>query len=395
MFEQSTKNAPIPPVGLWLNRILQPAAAAHCLLEASGTLLLSLALVAPCGIAQTLHSFTGVPDGQYPFAGLAIDKNGALYGTTQQGGSGDGTVFQVKPPSSPGGAWTESVIYAFPKLSLPLASPTVGPNGELYGTTYYGGTHYVGSVFALTPPSSPDGTWTETTLYSFSPAYGDPQNPEAGVVIGKNGVLYGTVQFAGLSPNCPYSYQSKYGCGGVFSLTPPGSPGEAWTEQTLYTFTGGNDGAVPLTDLVIGNNGELYGTTYFGGPSSNCSDTGCGTVFRLDPPGSPGGAWTETVLYSFTGTSDGGFPNAVVYRDGVLYGTVTFGGDPQNCGGIGCGGVFQLSPPAAVGESWTEAVIYSFTGVPDGLYPAAGLVIGKDGKLYGTTRDGGDSEELP
>jgi hypothetical protein len=333
-----------------------------------------------------------------------------LYGTTEAGGSaptckqlqGCGTVFELKPSASPGGAWTESV-YPLPGgkfgyIEYPTASPTVGPNGELYATTYYGGIG-VGSVIELMPPASAAGTWTETVLYSFSPPYGDPQNPQAGVVIGKNGVLYGTVPYAGLSPSCPYSYESLYGCGGVFSLTPPASPGGAWTEQTLYTFQGGDDGGVPLAGLAMGKNGELYGTTYYGGPSSTCSPalfvSGCGTVFELDPPASPGGSWTKTVLYSFAGAGDGGYPNAVVYQGGILYGTVTFGGDLRTCGGVGCGGVFRLNPPASSGGSWTESLLYGFTGVPDGSYPAAGLVIANDGTLYGTTRDGGHSKSCP
>ena len=401
-------------------RLLQPTARVKSLLKGSGMLIVALTLSTLYGDAQTVHGFTGGTDGANPVGGLATGKNGVLYGTTQYGGghpgcsfsptSGCGTVFQLVPPTSPGAPWTESVIYVFPTLDgglgLPLASPTVGPNGELYGTTLYGGKDFVGDVFVLTPPSSPGGTWTETTLYSFSYPLGDPQNPTAGVVIGKNGVLYGTVQFAGTSPNCPYGSVS-YGCGAVYSLTPPASPGGAWTYQTLYTFQGGNDGAAPQAGLAIGKNGELYGTTSVGGLGSVCTrdnipppgyqpqSNGCGTVFELDPPASAGGVWTETVIYRFQGERDGGFPNAVVYHDGVLDGTVTFGGDQKNCGGVGCGGVFRLSPPVAPTDSWTEKVIYSFTSVPDGLFPGAGIVVGKDGTLYGTTRDGGDKDACP
>jgi hypothetical protein len=85
----------------------------------------------------------------------------------------------------------------------------------------------------------------------------------------------------------------------------------------------------------------------------------------------------------------------VAYRDGILYGTVTFGGDPKYCGGIGCGGVFELSPPAFPGGSWRGTMIHSFSGVPDGLYPAAGVAIGQDGRLYGTTYDGGTGRVAP
>ena len=383
-------------------RLLQPAADVRGLLKkASGTLIVALALSTPYGTAQTLHTFTDGTDGGYPFGGLAAGKNGVLYGTTEE------TVFQLTPPRSMGGAWTESTIYSF-NFGFALASPSVGPHGELYGTTYFGGTEGVGTVYKLTPPASAGGTWTETTLYSFSIAVGDPQNPMGGVVIGKNGVLYGTVQFAGTSPACPF-YPVSYGCGAVYSLTPPTVPGGNWTEETLYTFQGGIDGAVLYAGVSMGNEGELYGAAYMGGPGSQCAGTfynptpgfrpqsnaGCGTVFELDPPASAGGAWTETTLYGFLGGSDGGFPNALLYKKGVLYGTVTFGGNQSYCGGVGCGGVFQLSPPAFRGGNWTEKVIYSFESIPDGLFPDAGLAIGEDGTLYGTTRDGGDSGSCP
>ena len=396
-------------------RRLQPAVSVKGILKSFGVLMAALTLSAPYGGAQTLHNFTGGTDGELPFGGLTAGKNGVLYGTTEYGGVspacsnqlGCGTVFQLMPPTSMSGSWTQSVIYAFPSgkyggAPLPLASPAVGPNGELYGTTVIGGAG-VGDVYELRPPSSPGGTWTGTILYTFSSAIGEPQNPQAGVVIGKNGVLYGTVQFSGTSPNCPFGSVS-YGCGAVYSLTPSASPGGAWTYQTLYTFQGGSDGAAPQTSLAIGKNGELYGTTPAGGPGSLCTgnnipgplfqpqSTGCGTVFELDPPASAGGAWTERVIYSFQGGRDGGSPNAMVYHEGVLDGSVTFGGNPKNCGGVGCGGVFRLSPPSEPGDSWTEKVIYSFTSVPDGLFPGAGVVVGKDGTLYGTTRDGGEKE---
>jgi hypothetical protein len=384
----------------------------------SSLVLTALALVASCAGAQTVHTFSGGADGAFPVAGLAAGKNGVFYGTTVAGGTsalcevtnGCGTVFQLTPPASPGGSWTETPIYTFPSSAggdgYLLSNPAVGPHGEIYGTAYFGGTDSAGSVFELTPPSTPGGAWTETDLYSFSVAQGAPQNPVSGVVIGDNGVLYGTVQFAGTSANCPFPF-GTYGCGAVYSLTPPASTGQAWTEQTLYTFQGGADGAVPLAGVAIGSRGELYGTTYAGGAGSLCvgnniphpgygvQSTGCGAVFELDPPSAAGGEWAEQVLYSFLGGSDGGYPNAVSSRNGKLYGTATFGGDPRNCGGVGCGGVFELNPPAAAGGAWTESVIYSFASVPDGLFPGAGIVIGEDGTIFGTTRDGGDPTNCP
>lgn len=363
---------------------------------------------AACSTAQTIHNFSG-PDGDSPFGGLAVGKNGTLYGMTESGGnspecSNCGAVYELTPPTSSGGAWVEKVIYSFTdpqhQQALPLSTPALGSNGELYGTTYNLGSMQVGSVFELTPPASPSGKWIETTLYSFSNTPGSPQNPEAGVVIGKNGVLYGTAVYETPLPNAPDCDDIISGCGAVYSLTPPASPGGAWTEQTLHTFEGGSDGYMPLAGLVFGGQGELYGTTYYGGGSSTCIDryaetAGCGTVFRLSPPTVSGGEWTYSVLYRFMGRADGGFPNAVVYQNGALYGTVTFGGDLTYCGGVGCGGVFELKAPQSAGGSWTETVIYSFKGVPDGLYPAAGPVIGSNGRLYGTTRDGGNANSCP
>ncbi len=393
-------------------RNLQPAFAA-ARLRAPGTLLAALAILAPYSIAQTadsafttLYSFAGGSDGASPFARVTIGPNGVLYGTTRYGGtSNGGTVFQLTPPSSESGAWTETILYRFPNYSSPSAGLAIGKNGELYGTTYFGGASGVGSVFELIPPSSSSGTWAETTLYSFSAPNGDPQNPAAGVVIGENGVLYGATQYGGFSSNCTF-----YGCGVVFALTPPASGSGAWTENTLYTFMGGNDGAVIVEDLIIGKNGALYGSTYSGGSSLNCSTgfvLGCGTIFEITPPSAPGLAWTETVLYTFAGGQGGGFPSAVVGNDNALYGTTQFGGSMTACGGFGCGAVFELTQPSSTEGAWTETVPYGFNGVPNGLYPApgylgsinafsgTGLVIGNNGELYGATVDGGNSTNCP
>jgi len=375
-------------------------------------LMFALTINALHGGAQTLHSFAGGADGAYPFGGLALGANGVLYGTTTSGGTasgctGCGTIYQLTPPSTPGGSWSESVIYAYPTFSYPVSAPTVGPAGELYVASYFGGPEYVGDVSEFTPPATPGGMWNRTELYSFLSPGGDPQNPSASVVIGANGVLYGTVGYAGDSTSCGLIYGANPGCGAVYSLTPPTAPGGEWTEETIYTFQGGSDGALPLTALAAGPKGVLYGSTNSGGLGTRCIENtvnrpyfdlvapNCGTIFELDPPETAGGEWTETVLYSFLGEADGGFPNAPTYRNGKLYGTVTFGGDPRNCGGAGCGGVFELSPPAEPGAEWTEHVLYSFTSGSDGLFPGAGVTFGVDGTIYGTTFDGGDSNACP
>jgi len=349
----------------------------------------------PLGLAQdpspfgTLYTFTGGNDGANPYAGLTL-RNEAIYGTTLNGGTGNaGTVFSLTPPASPGGAWTETVLHAFTggsDGSGPYGDVVFGKYGiGLYGTTEFGGAGDLGTVFSLAPPASPGGAWTETSLYSFSNVPYSPNGafPTAGVVIGKNGGVYGTT---------PGNWNIYYGCtvpgcGTVFLLNPPVSPGGAWTEDVLYFF--GSGGSVP-NGVVIDTSGVLYGTT------SGFS----GTVFSLTLPASPGSRSTVTVLYSFTGgpfgggSDDGGNPSAGVVIDGsgVLYGTTEYGGTGTACSG-GCGTVFSLTPPATPGGAWTETVLHSFAGGSDGAYPEVGVVIGKNGGLFGTTASGGTSND--
>jgi len=126
---------------------------------------------------------------------------------------------------------------------------------------------------------------------------------------GRGGVFYGTT-FAGGS-GTPCSFPVINGCGTVFQLTPPSTPGGAWTEAVLYSFAGENgDGAFPSGGIVVGKGGVLYGTTEYGGSSGSCvfydSVPGCGTVFQLTPPLTAGGAWTETVLHNFSGENGDG-----------------------------------------------------------------------------------------
>jgi uncharacterized repeat protein (TIGR03803 family) len=178
--------------------------------------------------------------------------------------------------------------------------------------------------------------------------------------------------------------------GVVFELSPPAVKGGKWKQTVLYTFTGGSDGGAPNAGLVFDGAGNLYGTTFDGG---NCHQS-CGVVFQLAPPANPGGAWTETVLHAFGGvnSSDGGAPTGSLVFDkaGNLYGTTEFGGNVVCTNFPGpCGVVFQLSPPKSHGGSWTETVLYNFKGVPDGDFPFGYLTINKQGKLFGATTEGG------
>jgi uncharacterized repeat protein (TIGR03803 family) len=338
----------------------------------------------------TLYSFRALPDGQSPRAGLTLGTNGVLYGTTFGGGtSGGGTFFELNPPVSACGAWTDTVLYDFGSAGTYPSGLTLGPNGAFYGTTndLGGGGGGQGGVFELTPPATSGGSWTETVLHNFT--YTDGAEPYGGVVIDRNGALYGTTFFGGASGMA--SGCDAGSCGVVFQLTPPASPGGAWGYNVLYDFTG-SDGGNPQAGLVIGAGGVLYGTTYNGGAF------GQGTAFELTPPAVSGDAWKEAVLYSvagpFGGTPDGANPQAslVIGKNGVLYGTTFAGGNNLGCGaGIGCGTVFQLTPPASPGDTWTEVVLYNFTGGNDGGSPAAAVLMDKSGMLFGTTVVGGSS----
>jgi len=311
-----------------------------------------------------LYNFAGGSDGRFPQCSLVFDANGALYGTTNRGGpEDDGTVFQLVPPAAAGGAWTENILHAFMGRNdgaHPYAGVVIGSHGELYGTTDQGGGSIgLGTVFRLAPPAVAGGTWAESILSEF-PAGG--QGPAGGVVLGKQGVIYGTTTIGG------------NGFGVVFGLAGPAGFGGYWTETVLHNFNGTSDGANPTASLVIGKNGSLYGTTY--------SDLvfGAGTVFELSAPAVPGGTWIETVLHQFT-NSDGANPEAalIIGDNGSLYGTTTRG--PNFLAGT----VFELNPPTVAGAAWTETVLYSFSGGSDGGYPKGALAVGANGAFYGTT----------
>lgn len=242
----------------------------------------------------------------------------------------------------------------------PYATVSLGSGGVLYGTTSYGGTFGAGTVFELTPPKS-GGNWRETVLYSFTGG-NDGGYPQGGVTVGAAGVLYGAAKAGGAS-----------GMGVVFALTPPGAGG-AWTEAAIYSFSG-SDGSTPYAEPVVDQDGVLYGATELGGASNY------GAVYELSP--GQGGAWTETLLHSFASGNDGAFPYAALSRDasGNLYGTTAAGGANQK------GIVFELAPPAQLGGAWTETILHTFKG-SDGAYPYAGVAIGPNGSLYGSTPGG-------
>jgi uncharacterized repeat protein (TIGR03803 family) len=336
------------------------------------SLSLPLVLVLAVGALATtpetvLYSFPGSGSGSNPYASLIADSSGNLYGTTGEGGysnhcslgSGCGTVFMLASSSR-----AETVLYSFQGTSVgdgssPQSSLILDKTGALYGTTASGGVSGKGTVFKLTPPAAAGDPWTETVLHSFAGG-SDGSNPASALIFDGTS-LYGTTPLGGASD-----------FGTVFKLAPPAKSGGAWTETILYSFTGLSDGGKPYSGLVLVS-GSFYGTTLDGGPSSQ------GTVFKLTPPAVAGRAWTESVIYGFTGGKDGGKPYAnVTFRDGLLYGTTGLGGSS------GYGTVFKLTPPAT-GVLWTESVLHSFAGGSSGSYPRYGVVADSTGNLYGTT----------
>src|SRR5258708_6047768 len=221
---------------------------------------------------------------------------------------------------------------------------------------------------------------TESLLYTFADA-SEGGNPPAGVIFGPDGNLYGVGREGG-DLNCPLTLGD--GCGVVFQLMR--NADGSWSENVIYAFTGGTDGALPTSPLVSDKAGNLYGTTYVGGTHFNCSGYACGTIFELSPASS--GTWNFTVLHDFDG-ADGAFNIGGLILDGAgnLYGA-TFEGGTGNCHlYLHCGTVFRLSPTSS--GQWTETVLHDFAGGPDGGQAEGTLVLDSSGNLYGTTLFGG------
>ena len=290
------------------------------------------------GNETVLHSFTDGSDGGYPYAGLIEDWAGNLYGTAAFGGTaGAGVLFKIDP------AGHQTVMYSFPGTdgSNPLPGVIQDSTGNLYGTTTGGGSANAGAVYKIDP------TGHETLLYSFTGGV-DGGNPQAGLIQDSAGYFYGTAETGGAD-----------GKGTIYKLDGSGH------QTVLYSFTGGADGAYPLSGLTQDAAGNFYGTTINGGSA------GFGVVFKLDQMGH------ETVLHNFSG-SDGSYPYTGVTFDsaGNLYGTATQGGTR---GGV----VYKLDPAG------NYTALHDFTYGSDGGFPQGGVTLDSAGNLYGTTYSGG------
>jgi uncharacterized repeat protein (TIGR03803 family) len=314
------------------------------------SLFVFLAIVSQPAQSQTykiIHNFTNKgSDGATPFGGPVLDHEGNLYGTTYTGGIyGSGSIYRLSPSFF---SWKYTSLYSF-KAGTDGVGPAFGtlalsPDGNLFGTTEGGG--YFGTDFEIS--ASQGG---EVQIHRFGIGK-DGAQPIGGVVLDSAGNLYGTTSLGG-----------AYGNGTVYIEK---LSGDTWTEKTIYSFMGGNDGENPPATVTLDGHGNIYGTTSLGGAN------GDGVVYKLSRTGS---GWKQTVLYTFQGLWDGQNPvgGVVVDQAGNLYGTTFDGGD--NGGGT----VYELSPSD---EGWSFTTLYSFTGGYGGPYNKLTLV---NGNLYGFT----------
>jgi uncharacterized repeat protein (TIGR03803 family) len=315
-------------------------------------------------ILYNFNSFSG--DGYYPYSGLIADAKGNLYGTTESGGAGYGTVFELKLS---GGTYKEIQLHiftagvsdgAYPEYSTLVRDKA----GNLYGTTYQGGTYNYGTIFEL---KLSGGKWTESLVHSFAGYPKDGTYPQAGLSFDAAGNMYGTTYQGGAS-----------NVGTVFQLTP--SKGK-WTYKKIHSFAGGNGGEYPVGGITPGANGYFYGTTYYGGATYNA-----GTVYRLFESR---GVWVAQSVFIFPGAAGGTYPISSLTADaaGNFYGT-TYQGGASNFGTV-----YKLKP--GKNNKYTQSVLYSFKGGnTDGAYPwYAGVTVDAKGNLYGTTRYGSQYNE--
>ena len=296
--------------------------------------------ISKAGKETVLYSFTGKPDGEHPTSDLLMDNAGNLYGANYEGGaSGFGAIFKFSKSGK------ESLVYSFGSGTdgeYPGSGLIQDAAGNLYGTTGYGGKSGNGTVFKISK------TGKETILHSFTGT--DGQYPFSTLLRDSAGNLYGTASSGGASAK-----------GTVFKLSPKGKV------TVLHSFADGTDGASPYAGLVQDSQGNFYGTTYYGG--AGCQGYDCGTIFKTTPKGK------TTILHAF-GLSDGHYPDfGTLARDaaGNLYGTTYAGGTDD------MGVVFKLT------SKGKETILYTFTGGTDEGFPVAGLIQDPTGNLYGVT----------
>ena len=331
-------------------------------------------------VKTTIHQFAANgADGYNPTPTLIADSHGNLFGTTYFGGSSNaGTVYELSPPTARGGRWKETFLYQFNFNNHGVAGYTPGAlipdgQGDFFGTTYGGGKYDGGTIIELT---SNGGSWNETVLHSFDrQANDDP--PNGSLTFDRYGNLYGTR--AGMFGVC--NFDNPVFCGVLYQFHKPYKLGGPWIYNVLHRFEGSADGWFPnLTLLIDPTFGYVFGTASQGG------SVGWGAVFEFVPPPPGSHDWAEYFPHGFGQQSGDGL---------TPLGSVTFGpsgklfGSTSAVSGSGNGSVYELDPPSLNGGSWTETVLTNFPDLSQGSEPNGDLVWGKDGALYGTTIQGG------
>jgi uncharacterized repeat protein (TIGR03803 family) len=313
--------------------------------------------------AETVHyTFEGGADGSQPSGALLADSKGDLFGTTFLGGTdGDGTVFELK--KGKGKKWKKTILHSFVGTDgdQPFAGLVADSAGDLFGVTTEGGQNNQGVVFELKAK-----TYAETVLYSFVGPEGSA--PTGGLVIDGSGNLFGTASTSSVSPYA----------GSVFELSPPPAGQSFWTFTQLHAFTGGADGGDPQGAMVEDGSGNLYGAT-FGG-----TGYGDGTLFELSPSA---GSYTYQVIFTFNGAAGSNpFGDLALDSSGNLWGSLLESNDVNSSGGL-----FVVSPPVGGSGSWTQSASYLFNGSSGGYSPYAGLALDGKGNGYGVNFSGGTS----
>jgi uncharacterized repeat protein (TIGR03803 family) len=331
---------------------------------------IAAAVASPAQTYSTLFSFDSGNGGD-PLAGVIQGDDGNFYGVTWYGKKSDGTVFKLTPSGALNTLHTFCSDLHCTDGALPFAGVMQAANGVLYGTAARGGirasnicANSTGDTCGVIFQIATGGGYSVLYAFCQQTNCADGDNPQAKLVQGRNGDIYGTAGGGGAN-----------GVGGtVFEVT---ASGKLTTLHSFCAQTNCSDGAEP-NSLILGVNGNFYGTTATGG------NLQYGTFFEI----TPGGKFTS--LYSFcslTDCADGAYPNGIVQAaNGNFYGT-TLGGHGDCI--YGCGIVFELTPS---GKLTTLYQFCSLANCADGYNPRAGLVQGTDGNLYGTTYTGGAND---
>jgi hypothetical protein len=316
---------------------------------------------------SVIYTFTGASDGAFPEGLLTFDSAGNLYGTTVGGGPHGqpslGAVFELSPDQN--GHWAIVRTYSFTNGvdgSAPRSGVVLDEAGNAYGTSSQGAAGY-GAIFQLTP--SGDASWRETTIHQFT--YGaDGGYPTTGLTLDRKNNVYGSVQYGGTN-NTGY----------VFAFHPSK---KGWSETVLHNFGDGDAGGTSYAPLVLGKNGDLYGTT---GLFDFAQRQWTGSVFELDKPVQGDQNWPVTTIYPFTGGADGGEATGLVFdRQGDIYVNLATGG------AYAYGAIDKLTPSVNNGRTvWTESNLYDFTGGADGCSPGSNIVFDEpvSSRVYGVT----------